>query len=77
MTTTTINAERAVQIANILDAFGQLYIAIDSIVYDDIAETVAVLTVDVTRYVFEIGSDDDALVFVNVADPTDVISVDF
>lgn len=77
MTTTTINAERAVQIANILDAFGQLYIAIDSIVYDDIAETVAVLTVDATRYVFEIGSDDDALVFVNVADPTDVISVDF
>ena len=73
--TIEINAERIAQIADITRAFAFQSMTVDSIVYDDVAETIAVLTVDADRYVFEIGSDDDELVFVNTDDSTDVVTV--
>ena len=72
--TTTINAERIAQIAEITRAFDFAGIAVDSIVYDDDAETITVTSASAS-YVFEIGSDDDALVFVNVADSSDFVRI--
>lgn len=75
MTTTAINAERAVQIADIIRAFAFQTMTVAEIVYDDDAETITVRTVDGDEYFFEITSDDDALTFVNVNDADDVVTV--
>ncbi|USN16538.1 hypothetical protein POLEWNIK_00120 [Brevundimonas phage vB_BpoS-Polewnik] len=72
--TIEINAERIAQIADINAAFDFAGVAVDSIIYDDDAETITVVSAS-TRYVFEIGSDDDALVFINTVDDRDYIRV--
>lgn len=73
--TTTITAERAAQIADIIAAFDFHAMTVAAIEYDDDAEIINVYTVDNDHYDFQIGSDDDCLTFTNVADSTDVVTV--
>lgn len=74
MTNTTLTAERAAQCTDILRAFAFHGITVSSIEWDDDAETISVYA-PLATYRFEIGSDDDALVFVNTAEAHDVVTV--
>lgn len=75
MTTTTITAERAAQIADIIAAFDFHAMTVSAIEYDDDAEIINVYTTDERHYDFQIGSDDDCLFFTNTADDTDYVRV--
>lgn len=76
----TVCAERADQIARIVAAFGERRDVIIAIDFNDADETITVHIDDDSQpydrqYVFEIGSDDDALVFVNPDDINDSVII--
>lgn len=76
----TVSAERAEQIARIVAAFAERRDVILAIDFNDGDETITVHVDDDStphdrQYVFEIGSDDDALVFVNPDDINDAVII--